>query len=294
MLTQTIAAQRTDDSADLVEVARSATGDVGVTVDDLSYQELAVVLAASDMPTVGPRMADAEIATAFLWAWADQGLSRLGVSLLAERVTEAQRIDRCYDVLESRYDEESPSAVRVDEQVLNRDRRRLWGSPVREDVVHARARRLTSGTVDTSDASDAPALVDEPGQRDMDVDDTFTAASGLPHARAIAGGLSYGELAIALAASDMPTTRTAVVDAQAWQWAAEGLARLGLGRLLDRAAEARRIGLRYASLMDRHGSDDTPAARAEARVIDGQSRRLWGCTDREDHAHDLAWRLTSD
>ncbi len=102
--------------------------------------------------------------------------------------------------------------------------------------------------------------------------------------------LDYGELAVALAASDMPTKRVDLTADERVAYAVQGLARLGVATVRERAEQACDINLRIVDLADRHGGR-WPTGHPVAVGLDKADRELWGGPRRRDRAHDVAWSI---
>ncbi|GII25459.1 hypothetical protein [Planosporangium mesophilum] len=91
-------------------------------------------------------------------------------------------------------------------------------------------------------------------------------------------GLTYGEVALAICASDMPTERPRGVTEDPSVYIVQGLARLGMDALKRQHAENMRlVDVKY------HGADKQTRRTASAAHFD-----LWGGRRRFNRAHDLA------
>ena len=93
--------------------------------------------------------------------------------------------------------------------------------------------------------------------------------------------LSYGELALAISCSGMPTGRPQGVKEDPMAYALDGLARVGVDKLRRLNAEASRL------VEVKYFGPDKPARRAASMAHD----QLWGGARRFDRAHGLAGRL---
>lgn len=106
--------------------------------------------------------------------------------------------------------------------------------------------------------------------------------SGSASARAAeVAGLSYGELALAISCSGMPTVRPRGVKEDPLAYALDGLARVGVDGLRRLDAESSRL------VEVKYFGPDKPARRAASMA----HSRLWGGVRRFDRAHGLAGRL---
>lgn len=91
------------------------------------------------------------------------------------------------------------------------------------------------------------------------------------------GGLSYGQLAVALSASDMPTSRQGEVPAE-WvvKWARQGVDRLGERGVRELNERSSRINLALVN---------GEISRAEHAAL---VRQIWGSSQRATRSHDRA------
>ncbi|SCL22837.1 hypothetical protein GA0070616_2614 [Micromonospora nigra] len=93
--------------------------------------------------------------------------------------------------------------------------------------------------------------------------------------------LSYGELALAVRCSEMPTDRPQGVKEDPLAYAIDGLARMGVVAI-------RRLEEQSQALVNRkHFGPDRPAKRTAAV----EHNRLWGDARRFDRSHSMAGRL---
>lgn len=104
--------------------------------------------------------------------------------------------------------------------------------------------------------------------------------------------LDYGELAVALAASDMATKRIDLTAEERVAYAVQGLTRLGVATVQERTAQARNINLRMVDLADRHGGR-WPTGHPVAVGLDKADRELWGGIRRKGRAHGVAYSIVS-
>ncbi|MEX5636161.1 hypothetical protein [Parafrankia sp. FMc2] len=90
--------------------------------------------------------------------------------------------------------------------------------------------------------------------------------------------LHIGELEVALAASDMPTTGSRVSEEQAWVFVAQGVQRLGLATIRERDTAARQLTARLLDTKD----------RTTCRALERAYNALFGGARREVQARNTA------
>jgi hypothetical protein len=96
-------------------------------------------------------------------------------------------------------------------------------------------------------------------------------------------GLGYGQLAVALCASDMPNERLDDVPCgRVAGWARQGVDRLGERRVWELDERSRRLNLAY------------DAGKISNGEYTAQTRRIWRSFRRLQRSHDLASRLVGD
>jgi hypothetical protein len=114
----------------------------------------------------------------------------------------------------------------------------------------------------------------------MDRSDTHEQSPPSPSASV--AGLSYGELAIALCASDMPTVRHLALDVSDHQlvaWVCQGSDRLGEDRVRELDEEARGTRIHWME------------GRLSAPECHAVERRIWGSVRRSELSHGMAYRI---
>jgi len=100
------------------------------------------------------------------------------------------------------------------------------------------------------------------------------------------------EVAVALAASDMPTKRVLLTSEEAVAFAVQGVMRLGVDEVRDRAQRARNVNRRYGRLLNINGGKIEPGNPA-LKLLNDVDREVWGCGKRRQaRAVDVAWHVT--
>ncbi|MET7875514.1 hypothetical protein ABZS52_01130 [Micromonospora profundi] len=104
--------------------------------------------------------------------------------------------------------------------------------------------------------------------------------------------LDAQEVAVALAASDMPTRREALSSEQRIAYAVQGVARLGVAEVRARATAARNVNGRYVELLEMNGGR-VASGDSLVKALNERERQVWGCGQRrQDRAVSVAWDVT--
>jgi hypothetical protein len=107
----------------------------------------------------------------------------------------------------------------------------------------------------------------------------------------VVGSLDRHELAVALYASDMPTRRASWSARQLAEFAVEGVSRLCLTAVRERAQQALRLNLAMLAIADRLDLSVIPARHPAFAANERAQRRLWPSARREVFARDMADRF---
>jgi hypothetical protein len=107
----------------------------------------------------------------------------------------------------------------------------------------------------------------------------------------VVGSLDRHELAVALYASDMPTRRAPWSARQLAEFAMEGVGRICLAAVRERAQQALRLNLVMLAIADRLDLSMIRARHPAFAANERAQRRLWPSARREVMARDMAYRL---
>ncbi|MDG9678825.1 hypothetical protein [Micromonospora sp. DH14] len=99
-------------------------------------------------------------------------------------------------------------------------------------------------------------------------------------------------VALALAASDMPTQRVELSSEQRIGYAVQGVARLGVAEVQAREEASRNVNMRYTELLDINGGK---VGRGDplVKALNERERQVWGCGQRrQERAVSVAWDVS--